>query len=79
MLTSQIDQDLHARVESNDVSWSVFIIDWQRYKRMTKLDNESQSTICDKLREAYSPVVRELLYNYVGSAALESGVMTETK
>ena len=63
--------------DMEEVSWKIFIDDWDRYKRRAELDDEDE--ICLELRDACSSDVNKLLYQFNGADELNSKSMTEIK
>ena len=61
--------------ECNDMGWVIFRDSWDRYKKIAGLEEESE--ICLELREACSPEVNRLLYQYVGVDDLNKAELTE--
>ena len=59
----------------NDLEWVIFQDSWKRYKTMTQLEENKE--ICLELREACSPEVNRLLYDYVGAEELNKSSLKE--
>ena len=67
----KIDTDM------DEISWKIFLDDWDRYKRRAELDDADE--ICLELRDACSSDVNKLLYQFNGGDELNSSTMTEKK
>ncbi len=64
-------------VNMEEISWKIFLDDWDRYKRRAEL--EDKDDIILELRDACSADVNKLLYQFNGAQELNSRAMTEIK
>ena len=60
--------------DMDDSDWAIFEDSWRRYKIMTRLESEGDIM---ELRMACSNEVNKLLFEFVGTATLDSTKMTE--
>lgn len=56
----------------DDQEWALFEDSWDRYKKMCRLDDGDVEIIRLELRECCSPEVNKFLFEYVGSAKLNT-------
>tara|TARA_B110001454_G_scaffold91069_1_gene86824 strand:- start:3949 stop:5256 length:1308 start_codon:yes stop_codon:yes gene_type:complete len=67
-------------IDMDDVSWTVFLDSWSRFKRLAEFEESGDRLIiCDELREACSAEVNKLLYEFVGADELNCSALTEAK
>jgi hypothetical protein len=63
-------------VGMDDMQWVIFEDAWGRYKRVEELDKNEN--MCLELRDACSPEVNQLLYDFIGPDKLNDESLTET-
>ena len=54
---------------ANEAQWSFFLDEWKSYKRRTSIE---ESQLVDELRACCSKELRKTLFDFVGSATLET-------